>query len=404
MRVERNIKLLNAHAVCVGMGFVIPVIMPFYRDEIGLSFQDFLIGEAVFAATLILLDIPCGWISDQWRRKTVIALGTLFDMIGYGLLLMADSLFMAALAQSVIGVAICLFNGTTSAMLYESLMAEGREGEYRRREGKRAGMGLYSVAFASLFGGLLYGLDHKLPIVLTILVQLGAIAVACLMDEPERHRKRAEKHPVADMAETTKYALAHPEVGLLLIFAGVMFCSTKLIMWSQQPYYMAIGLPESLFGVIMALGFVFGGFSSQMGHKLDGKVGVYKALCLAWFAAVAACLGASVALGWHGVVLLLMGGTCLYGMTAPRVSEAINRHVGSERRATILSTQSLLVSLLFIPVSTVMGKVSEAHGVQATLVALAAWLCVAGLCLALWRLRRRRNGQAETARPELKVT
>lgn len=395
MRVDRNVKLLNLHALCVNMAFIIPVIMPFYRDEMGLSFQDFLLGEAAFAATIVLLDVPAGWLSDQWQRKHILALGTLMEMTGYALLLMSKGLLMAALAQSVIGVGICLLNGTNSAILYESLMAEGREGEYRRREGKRGGLGLYSVAFASVLGGLMYPQHHFLPVMLSVVVQGLGLFFACALDEPERHRKRPEKHPVADIIETTRYALRHPQVGFIIVFAAVMFCSTKMIMWTQQPYYMAMGLREEFFGVLMAVGFVLGGFSSQMAHRLDGRVGTYTALMLAWALAVGACLGASVKTGWACVALLMVGGTCIYGMTAPRVSEAINRHVTSDRRATILSTQSLLVSLLFMPVSAVMGRVSEAFGVQAVLVSLALWLCVAGVALAAFGLRRRRKKELE---------
>ena len=204
MRVDRNVKLLNLHALCVNMAFVIPVIMPFYRDEMGLSFQDFLLGEAAFAATVVLLDVPCGWLSDQWQRKHILALGTLMELTGYALLLMSKGLLMAALAQSVIGVGICLFNGTNSAILYESLMAEGREGEYRRREGKRGGLGLYSVAFASVVGGLIYPHNHLLPVTLAVVVQSIGLFFAVALDEPERHRKRPEKHPVADIIETTR--------------------------------------------------------------------------------------------------------------------------------------------------------------------------------------------------------
>jgi MFS family permease len=375
----------------MNMAFVIPVIMPFYRDQMGLSFRDFLVGESAFAATVLLLDVPMGWVSDQWKRKHVLATGTLIMLSGYALLLVAHSLAMAALAQSVIGIGICFLNGTNTAILYESLMAEGREAEYRKREGRRAGFGLYAVAGASILGGLMYPHIHQLPVVLTVVMQNFALLAAGMLDEPERHRKRPEKHPVADIVETTRYALRHPEVGLIIIFAGVMFCSTKLIMWSQQPYYMALGLREETFGLLMAVGFVLGGFTSQMAYKLDGKVNTHKALMLAWAMAVTACLGAAMSVGWHGVALLMVGGTCIYGIAAPRVSEAINRHVGSERRATVLSTQSLCVSVLFIPVSWVMGHVSDAYGVQATLVALAAWLGVAGLSLAAFGLRRRRT-------------
>ncbi len=389
MRVDRNIRLLEAHSLLMNMAFVIPVIMPFYRDQMGLGFRDFLIGESAFAATVLLLDVPMGWVSDQWQRKHVLAAGTLIMLSGYALLLAAHSLPMAALAQSVIGVGICFLNGTNTAILYESLMAQGREAEYRKREGRRAGFGLYAVAGASLLGGLMYPHMHQLPVVLTVIMQNAALVVACMLDEPERHRKRAEKHPVADIVETTRYALRHPEVGLIIIFAGIMFCSTKLIMWTQQPYYMAMGLKEGVYGLLMAVGFVLGGFSSQMAHRLDGKVSTHKALLLAWSMAVLACLGAALSVGWHGVGLLMVGGTCIYGIAQPRVSEAINRHVGSERRATILSTQSLCVSVLFIPVSWAMGRVSDGYGVQAVLVALAAWLCVAGLSLAAFGLRRR---------------
>ncbi|MBI1214318.1 MAG: MFS transporter [Alphaproteobacteria bacterium] len=397
MRADRNIRLLEAHALCVNMSFVVAVIMPYYRDEMGLSFRDFLLGEAAFAATVILLDVPTGLLSDLWQRKQVLALGTLLELAGYALLLVAHGLGMAMLAQSVIGVGICLLNGTNSAILYESLMAEGREGEYRKREGRRAGLGLYSVASASLMSGLLYRLHHALPVVLTLAALAIGIIVAAMMDEPERHRRMPEKHPVADIVETARYALRHPQVGIIIVFAAVLFCSTKMIMWSQQPYYMALGLDERCFGLLMAVGFALGGFSSHMAHRLDGKVGSLRALTLVWLAAVAACLGAAAHLGWSGVALLMVGGTCLYGMAAPRVSEAINRHVSSARRATILSTQSLLVSLMFIPVSWAMGRVSDSYGMQAVLVFLALWLGVAGVCLALWSLRRRQVARRAAA-------
>lgn len=393
MRVERNIRLLQAHALLMNMGFVIPVIMPYYRDEMGLSFQEFLIGEAAFAAVIVLLDVPTGWLSDVWQRKHVLALGSLMELAGYALLATAKGLPMSVLAQAVIGVGISLLNGTISAMMYETLMCGGREAEYRRHEGRRGGFGLYSVAGASVLGGLLYPYMHHLPVLLSVLAQLGALVIACALDEPERHRKMPEKHPVADIVDTTRYALRHPEVGLILVFAAAMFCSTKMIMWTQQPYYMALGLSESLFGVLMAVGFVLGGFSSQMAHRLDGRVGIHAALMIAWALALSVCVAAGFRLGLHGVALLMIGGTCVYGIAAPRVSEAINRHVGSERRATVLSTQSLMTSLLFMPVSAVMGRVSESHGVQAVLLSLAGWLGLAGLALALWAARRRQKAQ-----------
>ncbi len=138
------------------MPFVVPVLVPFFRDEMGLSFKDFMIGEAAMAAMVVLLDVPTGWLSDIWKRKHVLALGTVLLLIGNLLMLVAHNLVTAVSAQSVMGIGLSLLNGTNNGLLYETLMSEQREGEYRRREGRRQGLGLYAMAAASILGGLMY--------------------------------------------------------------------------------------------------------------------------------------------------------------------------------------------------------------------------------------------------------
>lgn len=390
MRVDRNIRLVELHALCMNMCFVIPVIVPYYRDRMQLGFDDFLLGEAAFAATVVLLEVPSGWLSDIWKRRSVMLLSSLVLLMGYTLLLLADNLWMAVASQSLIGVGISLLSGTNTALLYDSLLSAGREGEYRRLEGRRMGLGLYSVAAASIAGGWLYGVHPQLPVALSLLTMVAGVMVAAMLEEPERHRRPAEKHPVADMIDTARYALSgHAEVGLIILFAAVMFSATKVIMWAQQPYYMAMGLHENTYGLLMAAGFVLGGMSSHCNHLFDGRISGIRALGCVWALAVVCCIGASLHIGWSGVGLLMLAGTCLYGVAAPRVSEAINRAVGSDRRATILSTQGLLTSLAFIPLSMGMGRVENLHGVDAMLVGISVWLSVAGVCLAGWCLRRR---------------
>lgn len=404
MHADRNIKLLQMHSVCMNMCFVIPVIVPYYRDRMGLGFDDFLLGEAAFAATLVVLEMPSGWLSDVWKRRHVLLLGTLAEMLGYALLLAADGLWMAVASQMVIGVGISLISGTNSALLYDSLLSEGREAEFRRHEGQRMGTGLYSVAGASVVGGFLYAADARLPLALSLLMLAAAAVCALRLHEPLRHRHTPVKHPLADMLETARYALGgHAELVMVIAFSALMFSATKVVMWAQQPYYMAAGLDESLYGLLMAAGFVMGGLSSQFAHMLDGRVPNAKALAGVWLTGMCCCIGASLSLerlhGWPGIGMLMLAGTCLYGLAAPRVSEIVNRHVGSDRRATVLSTQSLLCSLVFMPLGTLMGHAEKALGVGHMLAAMSAWLLLAGLCLMLGCLmhRRRRARRAPRA-------
>jgi MFS family permease len=178
---------------------------------------------------------------------------------------------------------------------------------------------------------------------------------------------------------------------LIILFAAVMFSATKLIMWSQQPYFMAIGLDESLFGVLMAVGFLLAGSSSHLAHKLDGKVGNLQVLAAVWLVALVVCLVTGLHQGPVGVAFLMVGGSCLFGLANPRVSEAINRRVDSSRRATVLSTQGLMISLFFVPTSLVVGAVNDHHGIAGSLLAIAGWLAVAGVLLSLLLVNKDRR-------------
>lgn len=95
MNAYKNARLLEIYTVLSYAGLIIPVLVPYYRDKMGLSFQDFLIGEACFAATVVLLEIPSGWISDVWRRTHVMRLGAFAGLVGYTLLLVGDNLWWA---------------------------------------------------------------------------------------------------------------------------------------------------------------------------------------------------------------------------------------------------------------------------------------------------------------------
>lgn len=398
MRIQRNLKLIDIYTLGMNMILILPVLLPYYRDQIGIGFHEFLIGEACFSAVIIVGDVPTGWISDVWQRKHAFGLGIFFLILGYSCLLVAKSFAMVIAAQMIAGAGIGLCNGTNTAILYDSLLAVGREGEYRKREGRRQAMCMYTIAASSIIGSLIYPHFHHLPLIVAIMGFVMALIAACLLDEPERHRRRPEKHPIMDILETIKYALhGHAQIGFIILAAGAFFATTKLMMWCQQPYYMLLKVPEGWYGMLMAVGFMLSGMSSHLSHLVDGRITAPRALACIWVLAIIVCLGASLGPGWHGVVLLMFGGSCLYGLAQPRVNEVINNNIDSARRATVLSTLSTMGSVYFIPLSLMMSTVSKHWGIQAVLVGLAIWLCLAGGALSLLAMSRRKAKAADVA-------
>lgn len=228
-----------------------------------------------------------------------------------------------------------------------------------------------------------------LPLAATILFVTFGFITTLMMTEPSWHKEVAHKNPFADMAATFRYALhGHAEVGGIILLSAILFATTKIMMWSQQPYYIMLGLPEGWFGVLTAAGLLLGGTASTFGHRIDGRfsnVGVLRMLLL-W--AVLAATAAGLWTGWHGVPLL-MSGSFIFGMGWSRVQAAINRRVPSARRATILSCASLMVHVFSIPLLVLTGWVENSGGIGASLLMLVGVMLLLGGAANLL-LRRRR--------------
>lgn len=385
-----NERKIYAHTLFTHMVFFLPVIIPYYHS-IGLSFRDFLIGEAIFSAVVFACEVPSGWVSDVWSRRTTLVLGGLFGVAGYSLLMNADSLFTACLSQGIIGVAVALNSGTNTAILYDGLQEEGRIEEYRKMDGTRHAIGLYGVAVASAIGAFVFTIHPKLPLVLDMSALICAMIAISLAREPKRYTQSVEKNLFHDMWSTMKYALhGHKEVAGIIILSAVMLCATRLMMWAQQPYLEQAGLPVQWFGLVLAGAYIFGGFLGQHSHRIE-HIGTNRAaLSMMLFVLITACVVLGAGVGVMVAIALFLTGTVAYACGQPRINNAINNNVGPERRATVLSSASLMVHILFIPSSLAVGYVSEHTNLHGSLFFIAGELMVLGF-FALWLWRKRHH-------------
>jgi hypothetical protein len=375
--------LLYGVVICRSMVFLVPVIVLFFAERIGMSFQEYLASESVFAATVVIMEVPSGWLADIWRRKWAIALGGAIAAIGAGLFIPAREFADTALAQALMGIGISLFSGADSALLYDALRQHDQEGRYRVIEGRRHGFGLYAVAASSLMGGWLFTIDPVLPVWGMVAAYLATATFALFLDEPARPRLAARGRRPGIRSVLS----ANRVVVLAILLGAALFASTSVAMWSQQPYYMALGIGAEWFGLLMASGFLIGGLAGHFGHHLDRWFGAAAALGLVWLVLVSVFALAGAWLGYGGVVLLLCG-PLAWGAGWPLLQTIINRHVGPARRATILSIAGAAIRLCFIPLSAAIGWLAMGGGIGIALIGLSGILFIFGgsALLLLWRL------------------
>jgi MFS family permease len=355
MNIKRNIFLIYCYTFCMSTVFILPVIIPYFEQRIGLTFQQFLIGEAVFAAVIIAMEVPSGWMSDMWSRKGTLFIAAVTCVIGYIGLLFADSFASAVIAQAIIGAGIAFHSGTVTSLIYDTLAMKNKEHLYQKLEGKRHGISLYAIAIASILGGIAFQYDIRLPLMLDITTLIIAAICALLIIEPDRIKRVADKNPIHDIFVTMKYAIhGHREIAGIILVCTILFCTTKMFLWMQQPYMAHVGIPTDYFGYFMAGGFLFGGLIGHFGHYYNHGLSNRRTVMI--LAALTFTAGfIAMILQTPLAIIAIVAVSGIWGYGFPFAQNAINKHADPARRATILSTLGLLISLVFIPSSLILG-------------------------------------------------
>ncbi|MDE0724673.1 MAG: MFS transporter, partial [Alphaproteobacteria bacterium] len=221
---DRNVYLLNLLTFLDNALFVIPIIVVYYAAHKSVGFTGFLIGEAAFALVMVVMEVPSGYLSDIWRRKSVLWLAMAWQVVGFALLWLGDGLVAMVAAQSIVGIGASLYSGTNTAMLYDGLLERGKAATFSKYSGQHQMYGMIGATGAALIGGFAYALQPDLPAILTVIVMVIATAATWFLTEPNRHKQVVQKTPIADMVSVMKYTLhGHKEVACLILFMTSVF-------------------------------------------------------------------------------------------------------------------------------------------------------------------------------------
>lgn len=381
--IERNLWKIIALKFLGDFLPIAPVLILFYTTN-GLNSTQIFTIQAAFHLAVLLLEVPSGYLADVIGRKRTLVFGALFFPLGLAIYAAGRNFAAFICAEAVLAISVSMRSGCDSAMLFDSLRQLGREGEYKRFEGRCALFARSGTAVSSLAGGLLAMIFLRLPFLVNVAAALFMPPLALALVEPERE-KRPGQDPLRDILRICRDCLSQPHIRPVILACGLLMASNLTALWAYFLLYQELGIAIGWFGALFAVFQLAGALGGSRAHAFSERFGPKPALFLALLAPVFYVLLGLFPSVW--LLPLVPANALLWNLAYPVLLERLNLAVGSDVRATVLSLAGMAGSVAFIVISPLFGRLVDAVSLSAAFVALGVFFLAAGTPLLAAMLR-----------------
>ena len=378
----RNTRAFLWFRVLFNSRFYYPIYTILFLD-FGLSLEQFALLNMVWAASIVVFEVPSGALADRiGRRRLVVASSWLMTVEMLLLCLMpvnggalTFSLFLANRVISGLAEACC--SGADESLVYDALPEQGRQEAWTRVLARLMRWQSVTFMLVALTGAVLYDADPaggewdlrpawltglskeehmRLPLWLNFVMALATVAVSRRFVDThapaggERRLGEVLAGSFRQMAGAAVFILRSP-AALVLILTGMLYDAFMRLFYTVgSNYYRLLGIPEAANGMILAGSSLIGIGTALVVERLVGtlrpsqNMGMVAGLILAGLAGIALRVTA-----WHGWAGILFVVPFWLGMRSLHyfLSQYLHRVTGSAHRATVLSFKGLTMNLAY---------------------------------------------------------
>jgi MFS family permease len=358
-------------------------LTPFFTEH-GLNTAQIFLLQSIFSAAYLLWEIPSGMIADRLGRAMSIKISApiaAIGMLAYGF---SDQFWQFVVCELILALANGLISGVDTALLVDSLKADGREKDFVRIQQRMDGLGWISTAAAV---PLAIVLVHFFGVSSTLLADglvtgLGAYFVMKLVEAPRSNGgqdklRRSAWHALRELARK-------PNVRWLVALKSILNTATYIGFWTSALYYQALGIPVVLFGVILAARSLWKAWLSHRFHREQNvarKETVYASLAGAVYFAMAT---RNIWLVWT-----VLAHDVVQALGSSPLTRRLNSHIEEDHRATLNSVANLVQRMAYMIAGPLVGLAIDKTGLSTGL-ALTGIVASSLALLAVTKLRQLR--------------
>ena len=362
---ERNVKRLYLVNVLSNAQFHLVVYTLFLLSN-GFSTRQFFLIESAYALISLLMEIPTGVFSDKKSRKWSLVIASVIGIPVVPVIILSDSFVLVLTAMSIGGLSTALVSGTDTAILYDTLQALKREGDFKRTAGKMAWHASLAMAFSGVVGGLVAQVDMAYAWWAYFGAGLLALFAKLTLQEPPFFKEtQKEESYLQHLGQSLRLSLSG-DAGYFVLYAAIIWLFFSIGFWLWQPYLKLTAVPVSAFGFIYAALNLVGGYVSKQAHRVEARIGMRNSLLLIPLLLATAFVLESQFVFALGFLFIFIH-SAASGCFSPLLGDYINRRIPSSKRATVLSIKNMVNSILFMAISPLVGYVVDLYSLPTAL-------------------------------------
>lgn len=367
----------------LGFGLITAIWVIYLQQRRGLSLGEATLIDVSLFVAAALGEIPTGLVADTFGRKTSLAVGAALMSGSILAWAFAPTMPLIMLAYVAMGIGLTFLSGAEDAFFYESVQLTGRGDEYVRLAGRAGATMLGAIALGNVASGLLATFDLILPFLigsLTLLIMLGIILT---FKEPQNRaeEKSDGTEPVrisygAVLRKSlalvrTRPSLRYPMFYLALVPLAAVILETFFV----QPQAVALGIPLAAIGVIVMAVQITNMLGSSYSYWIKQQLGERRVIYIAPMLITGSLVGLA-ALQVMPALLFIAAIGFVTAVLQPLLLSRVQAEVSDDIRATLLSVQSLLATMLLAISEPILGVIADRSGLPTSYVALAGGFAI----------------------------
>ncbi len=328
-----------------------PTITELWQSR-GMTKGQFYLLEIFFAVALMVLEIVTGRFADRHGKVLTLGLGYAAQATGSLIYAFASSFNDFMVGEAVFALGLALTSGTDEAFLFQSNKALGREDEHQKWWTTAIGLGFLTMSGCSILGAWLATKDLTWPYFFASAYGFCATLTCLLMVEPPVDEARSTSPTSGTLGEAvTAVWFSSSALRWMILAPGFLVSLNQTYVWMYPEYLKDCDITTGERGYVFAIFNLVAAASALCLRKIEDDT-ISMRLVFAMLLGLAASTCGLLTLVGSFAWVIILPQQVVRSISGVLFSQTINQAIPDTVRVTALSIRNALKVTVYIAVLT----------------------------------------------------